>query len=63
MPVTPEAAGSSRRRDIVGVCERAQVKRWHGEVENRYNGWMTLDLDSARANGTIKAAKSELAAL
>jgi hypothetical protein len=50
-------------RDIVGVCERAQRKRWRGEVKKRYNNWMSLDLDSARSNSTITAAKAELAAI
>ncbi|GAH68716.1 unnamed protein product, partial [marine sediment metagenome] len=50
-------------KDIVAVCQRAQHRRWSGEVKKRYNGWMTLDLDSARSNSTINAAKTEIAAL
>jgi hypothetical protein len=49
--------------DIVDVCERAQRKKWGGEIKKRYNSWMTLDLDSTRSNSTITAAKAELAAL
>jgi hypothetical protein len=52
-------------KDIVKVCEKAQHRRWGGEVKKRYNGWMTLDLDSSstRNNSTITAARTEIAAL
>lgn len=49
--------------DIVGVCARAQKMRWGGHVRARYNGWMRLDLDTARVNSTVKTAKIELAAM
>ena len=49
--------------DILSVCKRARSGNWNGEVMRRYNGWLNADLNAAKANGSIKAVKSEIAAL
>lgn len=49
--------------DIVKVCQEAQKQTWNGEVKKRYNGWLTLDLDAAKSNRSVTAARNEIAAL
>ena len=31
--------------DLVAVCHKAMNKPWDGQVMERYNGWLTLDID------------------
>ena len=31
--------------DLVAVCRAALAKNWNNEVKNRYNSWLTYDLD------------------
>ena len=49
--------------DILAVCGHARSQNWNGEVMRRYNKWLTLDLDSAKTNGSIRAVKQEIGAL
>jgi len=49
--------------DILSVCDRAGKEGWSGQVMSRYNGWMSIDLDSVKSNASVKAAKLELAGL
>lgn len=49
--------------DILAVCDRARGRSWNGEVMRRYNEWLTLDLDGATANGSVKAVRKEIEAL
>ncbi|MGE3519293.1 MAG: hypothetical protein AB7J63_10115, partial [Vicinamibacterales bacterium] len=49
--------------DILSVCDLARSGSWNGEVMRRYNGWLSVDLDAAKPNGSVNAVKSEIAAL
>ena len=46
--------------DLVAVCRKAMGKTWGGKVMQRYNGWLTLDLDKTRKTTSIKGAIGEL---
>ncbi len=46
--------------DLVAVCHKAMGKTWGGKVMQRYNGWLTLDLDKTRKTKIIKSAIGEL---
>ena len=48
--------------DIVKVCGAAVNRNWSGEVMKRYNGWMSLDIES-RQDSTAKAARTEMESL
>ncbi|MCL4764194.1 MAG: hypothetical protein KJ018_20850 [Burkholderiales bacterium] len=49
--------------DILAVCERARGRKWKGDVMRRYNEWLIVDLDAAKANGSVKAVREEIKAL
>jgi hypothetical protein len=49
--------------DILAVCELARSRNWNGDVMRRYNEWLILDLDAAKANGSVKAVRQEIKAL
>ena len=46
--------------DLVAVCRKAMSKPWGGQVMERYNGWLTLDLDKEKETKIIKSAIAEL---
>lgn len=52
--------------DLLKVCETQAALPWHGHVMQRYNSWMSLDLEaelSKRRNSTYEAAITEIADL
>jgi hypothetical protein len=47
--------------DLVKVCQNAMNSTWNGEVMERYNSWLDLDLDVVpNPNSTTKAAIVEI---
>lgn len=49
--------------DLVAVCHNAMDKPWGGQVMKRYNGWLTLDLDTTKRTKIVKDAIDELTKL
>jgi hypothetical protein len=50
--------------DLVAVCRNAQAATSGGNAAQRYNGWLSLDLDTKpKLSATEKAAVAEIAAL
>ena len=46
--------------DLVAVCHNAMGKPWEGQVMERYNGWLTLNIDQTSRTKIIKSAIAEL---
>lgn len=49
--------------DILAVCNQGRSRRWKGIVMQRYNAWLSVDLDAAGGKGSVKPVKQEIAAL
>jgi hypothetical protein len=46
--------------DLVAVCHKAISEQWGGKIMQRYNEWLTYDLDKARSTKNIRASISEI---
>jgi len=46
--------------DLVAVCHNVMGKPSGGQVMQRYNGWLILDLDKAKRSNNVKNAISEI---
>ena len=49
--------------DLVAVCRAALAKNWNGEVKNRYNSWLTYNLDPQKNKKSIADVIAEIAKL
>ena len=46
--------------DLVAFCHAALAKNWGGIAKDRYNSWLTLNLDAEKPTKSIKAAIGEI---
>ena len=49
--------------DLVAVCRTALAENWNSEVKNRYNSWLTYDLDAEKQKQRIADVIAEIAKL
>jgi hypothetical protein len=49
--------------DIVAVCRKALLRPWGGAVMDRYNGWLTCNLDAETQSRCVRDARAAVAAL
>ena len=49
--------------DLAAVCRAALAAQWNDEVKNRYNSWLTYDLDPERNKRRIAEVIAEIAKL
>jgi hypothetical protein len=49
--------------DLVAVCRAALAKNWNDGVKNRYNSWLTYDLDPHKNRKSIADVIAEIAKL